>query len=72
MNKAELGIVGRKIWTNIRGTRVEILASLRRVALMINLSLTLEEGKVYKTGFVRGKRGEEKREGLSNSGNDCV
>ena len=62
MKKAELGIVGRKIWTSIRETRVEILASLRRVALMINLSLTLEEGKVYKTGFVRGKRGEEKRE----------
>ena len=57
MSKDDLLVAGRQFWSSKRGSRGQALASVRRVAKLLNITSKAEGERTWKTEVVRGRRG---------------
>ena len=57
MSKDDLLVAGRQFWSSKRGSRGQALASVRRVAKLLNITSKAEGERTWKTEFVKGRRG---------------
>ena len=56
MSKDDLLVAGRQFWSSKRGSRGQALASVRRVAKLLNITSKAEGERTWKTEFARGRR----------------
>ena len=53
MTKDDLLVAGRQFWSSKMESRGQALASVRRVAYIVNITSKAERERTWKTGFVR-------------------
>ena len=57
MTKDDLLVTGGQFWTSKRERRGQVLASLSKVAKLVNITSKTEREKTWRAEFVRGKGG---------------